>query len=164
MLLYKYKNYYIFNVYNKDWRKTMNMFQYLILTVAILSVVTTIHELGHFICAKTFKKTVSEFCIGCGPIIFRKGIFVLRLIPFLGYNMIELDINDSDIRELKKNLLILISGYITMIIIAIFIYPFSNAIAFLFLVSIIADSISSNTSDGKLAIIILKNISHKRSR
>lgn len=129
----------------------MNMFQVIILII-ILSIFTTIHEVGHFVCARMFRKSISEFCIGCGPVIYRKGIFVLRLIPFLGYNMMEIDINADDRKELKENFFILISGYIATSILAIFIYPFSKILSLGFLISIIGDYISSSTSDGKRAI------------
>jgi len=48
----------------------MNTFLYLLLTLALLSVMVVIHELGHFLFAKLFRVTVLEFSVGMGPAIF----------------------------------------------------------------------------------------------
>ncbi len=46
---------------------------YLLLTLALLSVMVIIHEFGHFIFAKIFGVTVLEFSVGMGPAIFTTG-------------------------------------------------------------------------------------------
>ena len=114
----------------------MNMFQSIILAIIVGETFTTIHELGHFACARIFRRQINEFCIGCGPIIYKNGIFVLRLLPFVGYNMIEMDSNSTNIKEQKENFFIFISGYMADTILTIFICPFSNTLCFALLLSI----------------------------
>ena len=64
---------------------------YILLLILCLSILVTIHELGHFIAAKIFKVYVFEFSIGFGPKLFsikrKKGetYFSLRALPFGGY-------------------------------------------------------------------------------
>jgi len=48
----------------------MNTLLYLLLTLALLSIMVVIHELGHFLFAKLFRVTVLEFSVGMGPAIF----------------------------------------------------------------------------------------------
>lgn len=65
----------------------------LLIIVAIL-IGMTLHELGHFICAKIFKINVKEFSIGIGPKIFsyrtKKGLLIsFRLFIFMAYVMID---------------------------------------------------------------------------
>lgn len=63
----------------------------IILFIVALTVIITIHELGHFSMAKLFNVYCHEFAIGFGPSIFKKKrkkgetTFVLRAIPFGGY-------------------------------------------------------------------------------
>ncbi len=45
-------------------------FLYLLLTLALLSIMVVIHELGHFLFAKLFRVTVLEFSVGMGPAIY----------------------------------------------------------------------------------------------
>lgn len=55
----------------------------------MLGVLVTIHELGHFLVAKSFKVYVFEFAIGFGPKVLRKKkgetYYSLRLLPLGGY-------------------------------------------------------------------------------
>ncbi|MBQ5799065.1 MAG: site-2 protease family protein, partial [Clostridia bacterium] len=52
-----------------------------------------VHELGHFIAAKSVGVKVNEFAIGFGPTILRKKwgetTYMLKLIPFGGYCAME---------------------------------------------------------------------------
>ena len=63
--------------------------------VAILffGLLISIHELGHFVCAKIFKVKVNEFALGMGPALFKrkKGdtTYALRLFPIGGYVSME---------------------------------------------------------------------------
>ncbi len=68
----------------------MEYFGYILLSVVILLVMVTIHELGHYVAAKILGFTVNEFSIGFGPKIFGKKLkngetFSLRAIPLGGY-------------------------------------------------------------------------------
>lgn len=64
---------------------------YFLLFILFISILITIHELGHFTAAKIFKVYCEEFSIGFGPKLFsikRKNgetKFSLRAIPFGGY-------------------------------------------------------------------------------
>ncbi len=64
---------------------------HIILTILMISVLALLHELGHFIAARTFGVTVNEFAIGMGPkIISHKSkttdiVCSLRLFPIGGF-------------------------------------------------------------------------------
>lgn len=64
---------------------------YILLFIFCLSVLITIHELGHLIAAKSFGVYCNEFSIGFGPALFHKKrkkgetFFSLRAIPFGGF-------------------------------------------------------------------------------
>ncbi len=66
---------------------------YIIVTIVLLLILITIHELGHFIAGKIFKFKINEFSIGFGPaIISKKGKktkFSVRAIPLGGYCAFE---------------------------------------------------------------------------
>ncbi len=61
--------------------------------LAIIVVVATVHEFGHFLASKLLKVGVDEFAIGFGPKIvqkkFRGTMYSLRWIPLGGYCAIE---------------------------------------------------------------------------
>ncbi len=66
----------------------------IILFIILLSVIVTIHELGHMLAAKLFGVYVQEFSIGFGPkIVSKQGketVYSIRAIPLGGYNaMVE---------------------------------------------------------------------------
>lgn len=62
-----------------------------ILAVAILLVMITVHEFGHYLAGKRLGFKINEFAIGFGPAIFKKRskktgeLFSLRIIPLGGY-------------------------------------------------------------------------------
>jgi RIP metalloprotease RseP len=65
-----------------------------VLTILILLITLTVHELGHYTFAKVFKVNVKEFSIGIGPRLFSKinknGTKVsIRLIPLVAYVMLD---------------------------------------------------------------------------
>ena len=68
-----------------------------------LSLLITIHELGHFICAKIFGVYCHEFSIGMGPAIFSKQAgetkYSLRWLPIGGYVSMAGEEVNSDIKE-----------------------------------------------------------------
>ena len=61
----------------------------ILLFIVSISLLITIHELGHFTMAKIFNVYVNEFSIGFGPQLFKvkKGetTYSLRAIPLGGY-------------------------------------------------------------------------------
>lgn len=62
-----------------------------LLAVAILLVMVTIHEFGHYVAGKILGFKINEFSVGFGPAIFKKRskktgeLFALRVVPLGGY-------------------------------------------------------------------------------
>ena len=44
----------------------------IIIAIIIFGLIVTVHEFGHFICAKLSKVNVLEFSVGMGPKIIQK--------------------------------------------------------------------------------------------
>lgn len=78
----------------------------ILLLLGVISILTFVHELGHFLSAKLVKAKVIEFAIGFGPKIFskkRKGtVFSLRALPFGGYVKILGDGDPTSEKESRK--------------------------------------------------------------
>ncbi len=78
----------------------MNTFLSIVLTMLIFGIIISIHEFGHFIVARLFGITVTEFSLGMGPAIFKKQgkntLFSIRLLPIGGYCMMNEDIENDD--------------------------------------------------------------------
>ena len=61
------------------------------LAVAVLLIMVTVHEFGHYLAGKTLGFKINEFSVGFGPSIFKKRskktgeLFALRVIPLGGY-------------------------------------------------------------------------------
>lgn len=100
--------------------------------IALLGILITIHELGHFIVAKLCKVKVNEFAIGFGPAIWKKQgketKYTLRLIPLGGYNSMEGEDEFSEDDKsfskasVPKRMSIVLAGATVNIIFAIIIY------------------------------------------
>lgn len=62
---------------------------YVIIAILIFGVLIAVHELGHFVAAKSCGVRVNEFAIGMGPALWKKQrgetVYALRAIPFGGY-------------------------------------------------------------------------------
>ena len=63
---------------------------YILSFLALLGVLVTIHEYGHFIVARICKVHVQRFSVGMGPVIYKKcdkhgTEFALSAIPLGGY-------------------------------------------------------------------------------
>ena len=93
---------------------------YIIVAILIFGVLIAVHELGHFLAAKSLGVKVNEFSIGMGPALLKKQgaetRYSLRLLPIGGYCAIEGEADDSeDERSMGKKplparLLILFAG------------------------------------------------------
>lgn len=65
--------------------------QYILLTILSLSLLILIHELGHFLTARSFNVAIREFAIGMGPKILSKTskksgiVYSVRLLPIGGF-------------------------------------------------------------------------------
>ena len=99
--------------------------------ILTLSVITIVHEFGHFICAKLLNIRVNEFSIGFGPKIvsFKKKetMYSFRAILLGGYNALAGESGESDDPRAFvnqpgwKKLIVLVMGSVFNIIFAIMI-------------------------------------------
>ena len=67
---------------------------YILLALAVLLVMITVHEFGHYCAGKIFGFKINEFAIGFGPAIYKKTkkdgeIFSVRALPLGGYCAFE---------------------------------------------------------------------------
>ncbi len=66
---------------------------WILLTILMIGVLITVHELGHFLVAKVFRFPVFEFSIGMGPAIIKRKRgqtqYSLRALPVGGYVAFE---------------------------------------------------------------------------
>lgn len=76
-----------------------------VLAVAILLAMVTIHEFGHYVAGKILGFKINEFSVGFGPAIFKKRskktgeLFALRVIPLGGYCAFD---GEDEMEEPKK--------------------------------------------------------------
>lgn len=72
----------------------------IIYAILIFCLLIFVHELGHFIVAKSCGVKVNEFALGMGPAIFKKQkgetLYALRIFPIGGYCAMEGEDEDSD--------------------------------------------------------------------
>lgn len=100
----------------------MQNFLYILLALAVLLVLITVHELGHFIAGKIFGFKINEFAIGFGPKIYSKTnkttgeVFSIRLLPLGGFCAFEGEDEENpskdafNNKEPWKRLIVLVSG------------------------------------------------------
>ena len=74
---------------------------YILIAILVFGFLIFIHELGHFIFAKIFNVTITEFSLGMGPKIFSKkgkdGVdYSLRALPIGGFVAMVGEDEDSD--------------------------------------------------------------------
>lgn len=80
----------------------MSVFISILIMLAILSVLTIVHEWGHFIAARIFKVKVTEFAVFMGPKIFSRTskktgtVFSIRCLPLGGFCAFEDDNGNTD--------------------------------------------------------------------
>lgn len=94
----------------------------IILALLIFGLIVTVHEFGHFICAKLSGIKVLEFSVGMGPKLFQKQkgetMYSLRLLPVGGYCAMEGEDSSGDdprsFRNAKlwKRMIVLAAGAI----------------------------------------------------
>ena len=86
---------------------TMKSIGGVLLAVAILLVMVTVHEFGHYLAGKALGFQINEFAVGFGPAIFKKRskktgeLFALRVIPLGGYCAFEGE--DEELAEEHKD-------------------------------------------------------------
>lgn len=77
-------------------------FSSVLLALAILLGMITVHEFGHYIVGKIFKFKINEFSIGMGPAIYKHTnkdsgeLFAIRLLPLGGYCAFEGEDEDGN--------------------------------------------------------------------
>ena len=76
----------------------------ILLLLVVISILTFVHELGHFLAARAVKAKVLDFSVGFGPKIFSKKykgtIYNIRVLPFGGFCKI---LGDGDPVEEKED-------------------------------------------------------------
>lgn len=92
----------------------------IIIAIIIFGIIVTVHEFGHFICAKLSGIRVLEFSVGMGPKIIQKQIgetmYSLRLLPVGGFCAMESEDSESEdpraFRNAKlwKRMIVLVAG------------------------------------------------------
>lgn len=93
---------------------------YIAIAIIVFGLLVTVHELGHFIAAKSLGVKVNEFAIGMGPVILKKQgketAYSLRLLPIGGFCAMEGEDENSDDpgsfinKPVWKRLIILVAG------------------------------------------------------
>jgi len=85
----------------------MSIIVNILLFLLVISALTFVHELGHFLAAKLVKAKVLDFSIGYGPKILSKKIkkteYNIRILPFGGFVKILGDGDSTDEKESKKD-------------------------------------------------------------
>ena len=110
----------------------------ILITIIAFGIMVVLHELGHFIAAKSFGVQVHEFAVGMGPKLFSFGKgetkYSLRLFPVGGYVKLEgeneLEENDnprsfSNLAPLKR-IIVLIAGATMNLLLGLLIFTFIN--------------------------------------
>ena len=92
----------------------------IVIAIIIFGLIVTVHEFGHFICAKLSGIRVLEFSVGMGPKLLQKKkgetAYSLRLLPVGGYCAMEGEDDDTDdergFRKAKlwKRMIVLVAG------------------------------------------------------
>ena len=92
----------------------------IVFALIIFGLIVTIHEFGHFICAKLSGISVLEFSVGMGPKLLQKRFgetaYSLRLLPLGGYCAMEgedsSENNPRSFRNAKlwKRMIVLVAG------------------------------------------------------
>ncbi len=110
----------------------------ILITIIGFGIMVFLHELGHFLTAKSFGVLVHEFAIGMGPKIFSFGKgetkYSLRLLPLGGYvklegeNDTEESANPRSFSNLPpiKRIIVLVSGALMNILLGILIFTVIN--------------------------------------
>ncbi len=82
---------------------------YILLTILTLSLLILIHELGHFLTARSFNVSIREFAVGMGPKLLSKVspksgiVYSLRLFPIGGFVAMVGEDEESDDENALNN-------------------------------------------------------------
>lgn len=107
-----------------------------LITILVFGVIIFIHELGHFIAAKSSGVTVHEFALGMGPTIFHfeKGgtKYALRLFPIGGFVSMEGEDSESEDegafckKPVWKRIIVVVAGAFMNVLLGFVILMFLN--------------------------------------
>ena len=109
----------------------MSVFISILTMLIMLSILTIVHEWGHFIAARIFKVKVTEFSIFMGPAIWSRTSkktgtkFSIRALPIGGYCAFEDDNGNADSpdslnsQKWYKRLVIFVAGVFLNIVLAL---------------------------------------------
>ncbi|AMC93197.1 hypothetical protein AOC36_04180 [Erysipelothrix larvae] len=106
---------------------------------AVLSIIVTIHELGHLIAAKKFGVYCREFAIGMGPLIYSKQSkrsetkYSIRALPIGGYVAMAGEPGESGMEDVPlertingiarwKRLIVMLAGIFMNLVLAFVVY------------------------------------------
>jgi len=123
-----------------SFTSTLTSIGYILIAIAFLMVMITIHELGHYTAGKIFKFKINEFSIGFGKALYQKTNkktgekFAIRIFPLGGYCAFEGEDETSEVQgsfnsmAWWKRLIVLFSGaffnFLSAILISIFVIMF----------------------------------------
>ena len=101
-------------------------FLLIIFAVLLFGLIIFLHELGHFLTAKSMGVKVNEFALGMGPAIFKfkKGdtLYALRVLPIGGYCAMEGEDEESSDeaafgnKAVWKRILIVVAGKVIIML------------------------------------------------
>jgi regulator of sigma E protease len=138
----------------------------------LLTIITIIHELGHFLAAKYFGFNVEEFSIGSGPEIFGQKIrdtkIVLNLaLPFGGHISVDFEVSkfkQMDDRRLVGIIFTSLAGPFINIVTAFALFHYSPSFALLSIFSGLGNLLPFDKTDGAIALGAIKEyIKRKKS-
>ena len=73
---------------------------YILIAILAFGILIFVHEMGHFVAAKSCGVKVLEFAMGMGPQLFHRQVgeteYSLRLLPIGGFCAMEGEDEDSD--------------------------------------------------------------------
>ena len=123
-----------------SFTSTLTSIGYILIAIAFLMVMITIHELGHYVAGKIFKFKINEFSIGFGKAIYQRTNektgekFSIRIFPLGGYCAFEGEDENSETKgsfnsmAWWKRLIVLFNGaffnFLSAIFISIFVIMF----------------------------------------
>lgn len=150
-----------------DFSGVMMTIGYILLAIAVLLVMITIHELGHYSFGKWLGFKINEFSIGFGKAIYSKTRkngekFSVRLIPLGGYCAFagededDADPNAFNNKAPWKRILVLFAGVLFNFISAIF-------FAFILLVGFGYDIVKVDNASQNQALVIEYNQEKEQS-
>jgi membrane-associated protease RseP (regulator of RpoE activity) len=126
----------------------------------VLTIITIIHELGHFAVAKYFKFNVKEFSVGSGFPIFEQKFKDLNVVfklalPFGGHIRVDFEVNkfkQMDDRKLLGIIFTSLAGPFVNVVTAIATFQYYPYFALMSLMSGLLNLLPFDSTDGAIAL------------